>query len=267
MLIDTPSGSQVRLGDIADVRIVAVPTVIQHEAVKRYLDVKAIVKGRDLRAVAADMRARLDQMQFPLEYHAQVRTDFASQQGASPRFFIFVGAALLIIFLLLQAAYRSWRLAFLSFITVPAALVGGVLALFITRESLSLGSLIGFLLLFEIVVRTSIMMIDQSDRLERTEGLSFGQELIMRTAVERFGPIMVTALAIALVLLPSLIFGDIPGLEMLHPMAMVVLGGLVTTTLFNLFALPALCLRFGASRERDLEILPPTAVDVPASAD
>jgi CzcA family heavy metal efflux pump len=267
MLIDTPSGNLVRLGDIADVRIVAVPTVIQHEAVKRYLDVKAIVKGRDLGAVAADMRGRLDQMQFPLEYHAEVRTDFANQQGASPRFFIFVGAAILIIFLLLQAAYRSWRLAFLSFITVPAALVGGVVALFLTRESLSLGSLIGFLLLFEIVVRNSIMMIDQSYRLERNESLSFGQELIMRTAVERFGSIMVTALAIALVLLPSLIFGDIPGLEMLHPMTIVVLGGLVTTSLFSLFALPAMVLRFGASRERDLEILPPTAVDVPASAD
>jgi Cu/Ag efflux pump CusA len=102
MLIDTPSGEQVRLGDIADVRIVAVPTIIQHEAVKRYLDIKAMVKGRDIGAVAADIRARLDKMQFPLEYHAEVRTDFVGQQGASPRFFIFVGAAVLIIFLLLQ---------------------------------------------------------------------------------------------------------------------------------------------------------------------
>jgi CzcA family heavy metal efflux pump len=267
MLIDTPSGDQVRLGDIADVRIVAVPSVIQHEAVKRYLDVKATVNGRDLPAVAADIRGRLDQMQFPLEYHAEVRTDFVGQQGASPRFFIFVGAAVLIIFLLLQAAYRSWQLALLSFITVPSALVGGVLALSITRGSLSLGSLIGFLLLFEIAVRNSIVMIDEFYRLEQNSGLSFGQELIIRGAVERLGSIVTTALAIALVLIPSLILGGIPGLETLQPMATVVLGGLVTTTLFNLFALPALYLRFGASRERDLEILPPTTADVPASAD
>jgi CzcA family heavy metal efflux pump len=267
MLIDTPSGEQVRLGDIADVRIVAVPTVIQHDAVKRYLDIKATVKGRDLGAVAADIQGRLNQMQFPLEYHAEVRTDFVNQQGASPRFFIFVGAAILIIFLLLQASYRSWRLAFLSFITVPSALVGGVLALFLTRESLSLGALIGFLLLFEIAVRNSIVMVEQFYRLERNEGLSFGPDLIIRAAVERFSSIMVTALAIALVLIPALILGDVPGLETLHPMAVVVLGGLVTTTLFNLFALPALYLRFGASRERDLELLSPTTADVPASAD
>jgi Cu/Ag efflux pump CusA len=113
-------------------------------------------------------------------------------------------------------------------------------------------------------VRNSIVMIDEFYRLEQTSGLSFGQELSIRAAVERLGSIVATALAIALLLIPSLIMGDIPGLETLQPMAIVVLGGLVTTTLFNLFALPALYLRFGASRERDLEILPPTTVDVPA---
>ena len=171
MLIDTPSGEQVRLGDIAEVRIVSVPTVIEHDAVKRYLDIKATVKGRDLQAVAADIRGRLATMQFPLEYHAEVLTSFVGQQVASSRFYIFTAAAVLIIFLLLQAAYRSWRLALLSFITVPSALVGGVLAIFATRGSLSLGSLIGFLVLFEIAVRNSIVMIEQFYRLERNEGL------------------------------------------------------------------------------------------------
>jgi CzcA family heavy metal efflux pump len=267
MLIETPSGQQVRLGDIADVRIVSVPTAIEHDAVKRYLDIKATVKGRDIPAVAADIRGRLATMQFPLEYHAEVLTSFVGQQVASSRFYIFTAAAILIIFLLLQAAYRSWRLAFLSFITVPSALVGGVLTILATRGSFSLGSLIGFLVLFEIAVRNSIVMVEQFYRLERNEGLPFNSELVLRGAGESLSSILATALAVTLVLIPSLILGDVPGLETIRPMAVVVLGGLVTTTLLNLFVLPALYLRFGASRERDLEILPPTTADAPASAD
>ncbi|HEY9526651.1 MAG TPA: efflux RND transporter permease subunit, partial [Anaerolineales bacterium] len=267
ILIDTPSGEQVRLGDIAEVRIVSVPAVIEHDAVKRYLDVKATVKGRDISAVAADIRGRLATMEFPLEYHAEVLTSFVGQLSASPRFYIFTAAAVLIIFLLLQAAYRSWHLALLSFITLPSAVVGGVLAIVATRGNLSLGSLIGFLVLFGLAVRNSIVMVEQFYRLERNEGLSLNPELVLRGAGERLSSTVATALAVALVLIPSLIMGDIPGLETLRPMAIVVLGGLVTMTLFNLFALPALYLRFGASRERDLEMVTSTPVDAPASAD
>jgi len=108
-------------------------------------------------------------------------------------------------------------------------------------------------------------MIEQCYRLERNEGLSFGQELIIRAASARLGSIMATALAIVLVLVPSLILGDIPGLETIRPMAVVVLGGLVTTTLLNLYVLPALYLRYGASREADFELLTPAA-DLPAVA-
>lgn len=267
ILIDTPSGEQVRLGDIAAVRIVPVPIAIQHDAVKQYIDIKATVKGRSIPAVAVDIRNRLNTMQFPLEYHAEVLTNYAGQQAASTRFYIFTAAAVLLIFLLLQAAYRSWRLAILSFVTVPAALVGGVLGIFATRGTISLGALVGFLVLFEIAIRHSIGMIEQFYRLERHQGLSFNADLILRGAAERFVSIMATTLAIVLVLVPSLLLGDLPGLETIRPMAIVVLGGLVTTTLFNLFVLPSLYLRYGASRERDLEILPPTTADAPASAD
>jgi Cu/Ag efflux pump CusA len=267
ILIDTPSGEQVRLGDLAEVRFAPVPNTINHDAVKQYMDIKASVKGRQIPAVAADIRGRLDQLQFPLEYHAEVLTDYVGQRAASTRFYIFTAAAVLLIFLLLQAAYRSWRLAMLSFVTVPAALVGGVLGLFITKGILSLGSLIGFLVLFEIAVRNSIVMVEQLYRLERDQGLPFNAELILRGASERLGSILTTALAIAVILLPSLLLGDVPGLETIRPMAIVVVGGLVTTTLFNLFVLPSLYLRYGASRERDLEILPPTTADAPASAD
>jgi Cu/Ag efflux pump CusA len=121
--------------------------------------------------------------------------------------------------------------------------------------------------LFEIAVRNSIVMVEQFYRLERNEGLPFNSELVLRGAGESLSSILATALAVTLVLIPSLILGDVPGLETIRPMAVVVLGGLVTTTLLNLFVLPALYLRFGASRERDLEILPPTTADAPASAD
>jgi Cu/Ag efflux pump CusA len=267
MLIETPNGEQVRLGDIAEVRIVPVPIAIEHDAVKQYIDIKATVRGRQIPAVAAEIRGRLNKLQFPLEYHAEVLTDYVGQRAASTRFYIFSAAAVLVIFLLLQAAYRSWRFAILSFVAVPFALAGGVLAIFVTRGSLSLGALIGFLVLFEIAVRNSIMLIDQFYRLERDEGLSFGSELILRAASGRLSSILATAFGVALLLLPALILGNIPGLEIMRPMAIVVLGGLVTTTALNLFALPALYLRYGASRERDLELLPPTAVDAPASAD
>ncbi len=267
MLIETPSGKQVRLGDIAEVRIVSVPAVIEHDAVKRYLDIKATVKGRNISAVAADIRGRLANMQFPLEYHAEVLSSFVNQQAPSSRLYIFTGAAVLIIFLLLQAAYRSWRFALLSFITVPAALAGGVLAIFATGGSLSLGSLIGFLVLFEIAIRNSIVMVEHFYQLERKQGLPFAAELIIRGAVERFGSIMATALAIALLVIPALIMGEIPGLEVIRPMAVVTLGGLVTLTLFSLYALPALYLRYGSNREAELEFQSSTSADLPVAAD
>jgi Cu/Ag efflux pump CusA len=241
--------------------------VIEHDAVKRYLDIKATVKGRNISAVAADIRGRLANMQFPLEYHAEVLSSFANQQAPSSRLYIFTAAAVLIIFLLLQAAYRSWRLALLSFVTVPAALAGGVLAIFATGGSLSLGSLIGFLVLFEIAIRNSIVLVEHFYQLERKLGLPFAAELIIRGAVERFGSIMATALAIALLVMPALIMGDIPGLEIIRPMAVVTLGGLVTLTLFSLYALPALYLRYGSNREAELEFQSSTGADLPVAAD
>ena len=138
LLIDTPSGEQVRLGDVAEVRIVPSASIIRHDAVRRYLDVTAAVQGRDLGAVAADIDSRLKQMQFPLEYHAEVLGDYAGQQAAQLRLLALAIAAAIGIFFLLQAAYGSWRLALLSFLTLPAALVGGLLAALVTG-TISLG--------------------------------------------------------------------------------------------------------------------------------
>jgi len=267
LLINTPSGEQVRLGDVADVRIVPVPTVIKHEGVKRYVDITADVQGRSLSAVASDIKSRLLQIPLPLEYHAEVLSDYAERQAAQTRMFTFVVAAVLGIFLILQSAYRSWRLALASSLTLPLALAGGLLAVFATGSTLSIGSLIGFLALFGIAVRNSIVLIHHYQHLEKFDGKTFGEGLVRQESRERTVPILTAAFATALVLLPSLFLGDIPGLEIVRPMTVVILGGLVTSTLLSLFVVPTLYLQFGANPEADLELQPFTGADLPVAAD
>jgi Cu/Ag efflux pump CusA len=140
------------------------------------------------------------------------------------------------------------RLALLLFLTLPMALVGGVLAVRLGDGILSLGSLIGFLTVFGIAARNGILMISHFQHLEREEGEAFGPALVLRGAKERLAPILMTALATGLALVPLAVAGSIAGHEIEHPMAIVILGGLVTSTLLNLFVLPSLYLRFGKSR-------------------
>src|SRR3712207_2778853 len=154
-------------------------------------------------------------------------------------------AALVAIVLLLQAAFGSLRLALIAFVLLPAALVGGVLAVWLGDGVLSLGSLVGFLTVFGIAARNGILMISHFQHLERVEGEPFGPALVMRGASERLAPILMTASACALALIPLAVAGSIPGHEIEHPMAIVILGGLATATLLNLLVLPALYLRFG----------------------
>jgi CzcA family heavy metal efflux pump len=246
LLIDTPNGGQVRLGDVATVSIAPTPNVIHHETVSRRIDVSLNVRGRDPDAVVRDAQERLSAIKFPLEYHAQVLGEYQERQADQRRLLGFGIAAAIGVFLLLQAALGSWRLAALAFFTLPSALVGGVLAALALGNVLSLGSLIGLLAVFGIAVRNGIMLIKHYQHLEWEEGEPFGPGLIVRGARERLAPILMTALATGLALAPLVIFGDIPGHEIVRPMAIVILGGLVTSTVLNLFIIPALYLRFGA---------------------
>jgi Cu/Ag efflux pump CusA len=167
-----------------------------------------------------------------------------------------VVAALIGIFCLLQAAFRSWRLAALTFVTLPSALVGGLVAAFVTGGVISLGSLVGFLVIFGIAARNGITLISHYQRLEREEGVPFGPKLVMRGTMERVSPILMTALVTGVVLVPALLLGDIPGLEVVRPMAVVILGGVVTSTVLNLFVVPSLYLRLAVSSVPDLEPRP-----------
>ena len=256
LLIDTPSGGHARLQDVADVRIVPAATVINRDAVARRIDVTANVRGRDLAAVAAEVKRGIHELGFPLEYRAELLGEYAERLAAQQQVRAFAIAAAIGIFLLLQAYFRSWRLATVIFLGVPMALSGGVLAVFMTSAgAVSLGSIIGFVAVLGIAVRNSITLVSRYRHLGRRDGESFGAELVQRATRERSAPILMTAVAIALVFLPLVFSGNIAGLEVAHPMAIVVLGGLVTATLFTLLGVPAMYVLFGPAREREFEDL------------
>jgi Cu/Ag efflux pump CusA len=249
LLIDTPSGAHVRLAEVAVVKVVPTPNEIRHEGTFRRIDVGLNVRGRDLGSVARDVEAVLQQVAFPVEYRAELLGEYAEREAAQQRLLLFGLAAAIGIFILLQVSFGSTRLATLSFLTLPSALVGGVLAAYATGGVLSLGSLVGFFTVLGIAARNGIMMINHFQHLERNEGETFGPALVLRGAQERLSPILMTALATGLALVPLAIVGDVPGHEIEHPMAIVILGGLVTSTLLNLLIVPSLYLRFGRRRE------------------
>ncbi len=246
LLLDTPSEEHVKLKEVAHVTIVPTPNVIQHEGLSRNIDVGANIDGsRDLGSVVADLETRLGAVQWPLEFRAELLGEYTERQGAQTRLVAFAFAAAIGVLLLLQASFGSWRLAALSFATLPVALIGGVLAAYLGDKVISLGSLVGFFTVLGIVARNGIMLISHYQHLERFEGVSFGPELVLRGAMERVVPILMTVLTTGLALLPLIISGNIPGQEIEYPMAIVILGGLITATLLNLFVVPSLYLRFG----------------------
>jgi CzcA family heavy metal efflux pump len=248
MLLNTPTGKRVRLNEVADVQIVPTPNVIKREGGSRRIDVQAGVEGRDLGAVAREVEQRLSEMKFPLGYRAILQGAYVELRSAQSDLLLFAVLALVAIYLLLQLSFGSWLLATLSFLTLPSALVGGVLAAFAAGGVITLGSLVGFLSVLGIAARNGIMMISHFQHLERFEGETFGVGLVLRGARERLRPILMTTGATALAILPLVIYGNLPGHEIEYPMAVVILGGLVTSTLLNLYVVPALYLRFGAGQ-------------------
>jgi CzcA family heavy metal efflux pump len=250
LLIDTPRGGHVRLADVADVQILPTPNTVNRENQSRKINIQANVSGRDLGAVARDVEQAIKKIDFPLEYNAQLLGEYVERQAAQQRI-LYVGVvAVIAIFFLLQASFGNWRLATLTFLTLPWALIGGVAGAFIGGGILSLGSLVGFLTVLGIATRNGIMMISHYQHLETHEGETFGPGLVLRGAKERLSPILMTALATGLALVPLVIAGNIPGHEIEHPMAIVILGGLVTSTLLNLFVVPTMYLRFGKPRSQ-----------------
>jgi Cu/Ag efflux pump CusA len=270
LLIETPISGLVQLQDLADIRIASGPVEIQREAVARYLDVVADVRGRDLAAIGNDVNRGLAQIIFPLEYRAEILGETAERLATQRRVTLFAITAAVGIFLIYQAAFGSWWLAALMILMLPLALVGGAVSAVATGGVLSFGSLLGFVALLAIAVRNGMTLVSRFQSLamrptaeeldpelaafqtisSRKSPLDDGgkydgqitAELVLEGTHDRFLPTVLTALATACAFVPFVIFGNIPGLEIMQPMAIVVLGGLITTTVVNLYLLPVLYL-------------------------
>ncbi len=256
--IDTPTGDQIRLAQVADVRVVPNPTVFRHESVSNYLDVSASVSGRDAGAVVDDVERALATIDFPLEHHAEIRGAYATERASRVRILAVVVAAAIGILLLLQAAFASWRLAILVFATLPLAVVGGLLAAMLGGRTLTLGSYAGLVAVVGIAARNAVLLLRRYRRLEG-EGSAFGPELVVGGIRDRFVPILVTAVGTAVAVLPFVAAGDVAGMEFARPMAIVLLGGLVTSTLVALVILPGLYARHGwhaRAPEEELVVVP-----------
>ena len=258
--IDTPGGQRVRLADVAAVKLQATPNQIDRTNGSRRVEVGSFLdKGADMGVVVGQLQDRLAALELPPGYSVQLLGEFTEREAATNRLMIFALAALALILLLLQTSFRSWRLAFLSLLTLPIALVGGVMAAYISGRVLSLGSVVGFLTVMGIAARNGILLINHCQHLEKNEGQAFGRALVLRGAAERLSPILMTTLATGLALVPLVVMGAVPGHEIEHPMAVVILGGLVTSTLLNLFIVPSLYLRFAKSKKERLAAMPEAA--------
>jgi Cu/Ag efflux pump CusA len=198
--------------------------------------------------VARDIEKRVsdpEKITFDRGYHPEFLGEFAARAASQRRLFALAAMSLVGIYLLLQLDFRSWKLASLVLFTVPFALVGGVVGTILQGGVLSLGSLVGFVTVLGIAARNGIMLVSHYRHLEEVEGEEFGPALVIRGSAERLSPILMTALATGLALVPLIIGGNKPGHEIEYPMAVVILGGLITSTILNLFLLPPLYAAWG----------------------
>jgi Cu/Ag efflux pump CusA len=253
--IDRPDGAgQVTLGDVANVSLVPSATVIRHEGTSRSIDVGVDVSGRDIDAVASDIEERIRNIEYPLEYHAELLGEFEDRQSARLTFIGVTVAVIVGVFLILQAAFASWRMASVLFVALPGALAGGVLAAVINGGDVTIGTFAGLLLVFALAARHSIVLVRHGQQLE-DGGEAFGPELAEHAAVDRMPSTITSAIAILAVFVPMLFFGGRAGFEVVHPMAVVVVGGVVTSTALALLVVPSLYSRFGLRREESREPL------------
>src|SRR5262245_43702375 len=243
--IDLPFGGQAPLKHVAEVFIEPATNEIKRESASRRLDVTCNVAGRDLGSVAREIETAVKKLDFPTEYHPEFLGEYAARQESRRRLFALAGLSFLGIILLLHMDFRSWQLTALVLLTIPFALVGGVVGAILQGGILSLGSLVGFVTVLGIAARNGIMLVSHYRHLEEVEGEPFGVPLVLRGAEERLTPILMTALATGLALVPLVISGNLPGHEIEYPMAVVILGGLTTSTILNLFLLPPIYAMFG----------------------
>lgn len=251
LMINSEGGSQVRLAQVADVRIAPATSIIRRQGSSRRIDVSAKVDERALGDVAADVTKSVKQIAFPFEHRAEVLGEYKEQRAALRSIYSYMAAAVVLMFLLTQAVLRSWTLSALSLLGVPVAALGGLAAAAINDAHFSLGSLLGLAAVLALMVRQGIGLVAHFQHLQLNEGELFGEKLVRRGVLEQFPSIIASSVTTLALVLPFAIMGDVAGLEIAHPLALAVLGGVVTMTLGTLFVLPALYLRFGSGWTAD----------------
>ena len=237
MLIDTADGRQVCLSDVADIFSSAGPNTISRENAQRKLVVSANAQGRDLRSVVNDMRQSIEtNVKLPDGYRVEYGGQFESEASASRLLLGLSVVSIVVILLLLYLQFRSWKQSVVVLLNLPLALIGGVLALVVTGGVVSIPAIIGFISLFGMATRGGMLLVDRYNELAR-HGLS-RREVVLRGSLDRLLPILMTALSSGLALIPLALGSSLPGNEIQSPMAQVMLGGLLTSTLLNLIIVP-----------------------------
>ena len=238
LMIDDADGCKIPLSYVADVESSMGPNTINRENVKRKVVISANTRGRDLRGVVNDIQKIVDEeIELPEGYHIEYGGQFESEQAASRTLLLTSLMSIVVIFLLLYMEFKNARQSGIVLLNLPLALIGGVFALIITSGELSIPAIIGFIALFGIATRNGMLLINRYNHLHTEEHLSV-RECILRGSLDRLNPILMTALSSALAMIPLAINGDLPGNEIQSPMAKVILGGLLTSTLLNGFIVP-----------------------------
>ncbi|MCQ2256120.1 MAG: efflux RND transporter permease subunit [Bacteroidaceae bacterium] len=240
--IDTKDNEKIPLEYVADIQSAAGPNTINRENVSRKLVVSANVEGRDLGSVVEDIQKRVNQeISLPDDYHIEYGGQFESEKSARQTLIVLSCVAILIIFLLLYQQFNSWKQGLIILFNLPLALIGGVFALQLTGGVLSIPAIIGFISLFGIATRNGMLLVDRYNELSR-QGHSM-KDAVMLGSLDRLNPIIMTALTSALALIPLALGGDLPGNEIQSPMAKVMLGGLISSTILNGFIIPVVFLK------------------------
>ncbi|CUW42009.1 Cation efflux system protein CzcA (plasmid) [Magnetospirillum sp. XM-1] len=241
ILVDTPAG-KVPLSLLAEVVETKGPNIINRDNMQRRIVVLANSQGRDMGAIIADVQKTLGEMALPQGYYVTYEGQFKSQQEASRLIALLAMVSLAGIFVVLYSHFKSAKLAAIIMANIPMALVGSVAAIWLTDQTMSVASLVGFITLTGIAARNGIMKVSHYLHLVEHEGEVFGRQMVVRGSLERLTPVLMTALVAALALVPLVLAGGEPGKEILHPVAVVIFGGLMSSTILDTIVTPVVFL-------------------------
>jgi CzcA family heavy metal efflux pump len=243
--ISLPFAGAESLGSVGDIRVEGGQNSVDHEGGKRVLAVTANYLGTNLVGEVGAAKAALEASQLPVGVTLSFEGDYQSQQESTRQLLFVFLAGIAMIVVVLYRAFKSLPILLIVLANIPTVMIGGMLGIWVTSGTINLAHLVGFISLAGIVSRNGIMLIGRSLSLIRNEGYQFTSETIIRATLDRVTPVLMTSLVTSLALVPLLLYGDEPGKEMLHPLAVVIFGGLLSSTVISLFLTPALFYRFG----------------------